>query len=1308
MGIFDFFRRAARQGSGPTGKPAETDAPVLALQFSEAGVSLQLKTPLVRADLASFQEALDAASARDSVLGAYLCQLVNEGYAELSNESITVPWARVYELMASTEHAGAVEWLDLPPPSPLRPLLSCAGTLSEEQFQLDVTGWTDASQEVAPDRIEGAIAYVRGMPQLLSRSSWAVLGAVQSFNKRPQEQRTQHEQELAWGRIRKLADEAGAMYLSPYLETTYVLTPETLRLPLRKEETPFGRVYTVEPTFESAPGGWLAAFDGYNSVQPHYEFTRGGGRVRVVISEPVRQVLSVIKREMPGRKVAGSRAQKFIHNPWAFLGEAAHEVLDEKNFEQDRAEVMPSAAVFNLVARYNEGRIESVDLSVTVHFPDGAARTDRQPFSSVDALQRFLAGLRDALEDEREWFAWNEFDLTLDAEASTQHELGTQLAHLWANQPAERLSLADIYALEEYSGRIEGIGAARPVYVPVLQGKKSDDEDNGWAPEDLTPMVMVTLQGHDGQVLIPLTKEWVAKFEEQVKQAEAASEPVVTNHELPTPVATQQARTLVDSFKSMLSADEHIKTDAAGTKRERKGQRETLLMKTNFHAVDYVEARKTSLALPEKAQAVLPASLRASIELKKHQLHGVAWFQHLVSKAPHECRGALLADDMGLGKTLQLLSVLGWYYEQNPNAAPSVIFAPKSLVDNWHNETDKFFTATFPKTLVLYGDELRARKQPLGLIDSQLQERGIIDLLRPGWVGDAKVILTTYEVLTSYEFSFAKQAFAFVICDEAQRIKNPGALVTMAVKKLKADFRVACTGTPVENSLADLWCLFDLVQPGLLGALEEFGKTYRRPIECQTDEQKQALERLQEVIAPQTLRRTKLDIAAELPKKLFAYKSLDSSSLAFKEQLTDNERLELPLSQHQLILYKAGLKKLQDASEERNGRKRAQMSFGALHLMKAVCAEPYCLPGKKFLVDAGGVEAHLENSPKMRWLLDQLRHIQVAGEKAIVFTELREAQAALYYFLKQTFGIKPFVINGDSQGRQSYIDKFSATDGFDVIILSTLAAGAGLNVTAANHVFHFTRAWNPAKEAQATDRAYRIGATKDVFVYCPTVVAPDFKTFEVRLDELLKRKAALAGVTLDDGGLQAMLNGTGADASFAELVGQGDGGEALPKRFLTIDDIDRLDGFGFEVFCCLLWGKRGFQTALTPKKGGDGGIDVVALQGGSGELLQCKSSINAEVGWDAIKEVTTGAARYQARYPGTRLRRLAVTNQRFTQGAAEHANANHVELVTRRQLEDFLGQHPITNLELDDALVQWRLFEQEAACPPRAGCTIEL
>lgn len=1281
MGLFDFFKRVVA---------AKADEPTLKSTWTDEGVRVEFAQDLPEATAEGLLAAIHEAGPEDSVFGAYLAQLVSEERCKLDSNGALIRWQDVYELQSSADHVGALQLLGLPPQGPLRPVLDSLGALSDQDFELDVAGWADGAQQVRLDRLDGAIATFGGRPQMLTAAAWATAAEVAAFRQRSKDERNQHHQELAWGRIRRLADRAVSLYANPYLETTFVLTPDSLRLPLSKEETPFGRVLTVSPTFEGAPDGWMTAFDGFNSVQPHYDLTRGSGRVRVVISEPVRKVLNVIKREMPGRRVAGSKAEKFIHNPFAFLGETAHEVLRESEFEADRAEAGAVAAVFNIVGRFDQGRISTVDLVVTEHYGDGGAKTDTKTFTLPEPLDEFLQTLKTALVQDRERFPWDEYDLTLDAESTAQLEQGLQLVHLWRTQPAERIDFDDIYELDGYSGRIEGIGAAKPIYVPVFQkDKKESVDDTGWLPSDLTPMVKVTLQGHQSQVLIPLTKEWVQEFDTQVKEAEDRGLAEVKNPSLPTAITTQQARTLAESFKSMVGAQERVKGEAERKTREKKGPRQTLLVKTNFHDVDYFEERRASLVLPVDWKTELPRCLRPGIELKKHQMYGVAWFQNLVSKAPTECRGALLADDMGLGKTLQLLSVLAWYYEANSNAAPSIIFAPKSLLENWANESKKFFTPSFPEMMVLYGDGLKTRKQPLSLIDSQLQDKGIVELLKPSWAGTAKIIVTTYEVLTSYEFSLAKQPFAFVVCDEAQRIKTPGTLVTLAAKKLKADFRIACTGTPVENSLADLWCLFDLVQPGLLGALEEFGKTYRRPIECETEEQKQALVRLQSAIAPQTLRRTKASIAAELPTKYFALKKAGQSLLEFKPFLGEEERLEIALTEHQRILYKGGLKKLQDASKESNGRKRAQLSFGALHLMKAVCAEPYCLPGTKFLVDRSGRDVHLSNSPKLRWMLERLAEVREAQEKAIVFTELREAQAALYYFLKEIFGIRPFIINGDSQGRQGYIDRFSAKPGFDVIILSTLAAGAGLNVTAANHVFHFTRAWNPSKESQATDRAFRIGQERDVFVYCPTVVTDDFSTFEVRLDQLLKRKAGLADVTLDDGGLTAMLNGTGKDATFTDLVGEGGGGEALPKRYLTMDDVDRMDGDAFEVFCCLLWTKQGFQANVTPKRGGDGGIDVVALKGREGELLQCKSSKSAEVGWDAIKEVTAGAARYQARYPGTRFRRFAVTNQSFTTGAIEQAEANRVELVTRARLEEFLGTRQVTNYEFDQALQEW-------------------
>jgi HJR/Mrr/RecB family endonuclease len=1277
MGLFDFLkgRKGAARGNQ-----------ALAQQWTPAGVELKFAKRLEAPDLDSFLGLVDRSSAEETILAAFVGQLISEERCSLESDRVVLPWAELYRMISDREQSASVSILRPPSTGELRPILACVDTLADQGFDVTVDGWAQGNKEISLESLVGPIAVHEGREELLPEAAWRAIAEVARFSARPLADRNQHHNELGWGAIRAFADDAGAVYRTPYLETTFVLTPKTLRMPLKRDDTPFGRVLTVEPTFDGAPDGWLRAFDKHYAVQPHYDVTPpGGGHVRVVISEPVRRVLEVVKREMPARRVAGSKAERFVHNPWSFLGDAAVEVLREEDFAADKAGAGALATVFSVVARTRDGHLDSVDLVVTEHFHGGAARTNTRPFKSPVELEAFCNELERALGDERAVLPWEEHDLTLDGDSTVQLEYTRQVLHLWRAQPAERISLEDVYELVGYSDRIEGIGEAKPIYVPLLQKPPTNEEgDSGWLPSDLTPMVKITLAGHEGQVVIPLGQQWVDEFEKQVATAEASGAAEVRNSSLPTAVATAEARTLVNGFRSMLDAQAKVKRDEGAKPQEPRPPKQTLLVKLNFAGVDYLEERRANLALPEDAQAVLPTALRPSIKLKKHQLNGVAWFQHLVVHAPRDCRGALLADDMGLGKTLQLLTVLAWFYEVNKHAPPSLILAPKSLLENWEAETRKFFSDSFPEVLVLYGDALAQRKQPFGLIAQELHDRGVTELLRPGWAGPSKLIITSYEVLTRYEFSLARQPLAFLICDEAQRIKTPGTQATIAAKALKADFRIACTGTPVENTLADLWCLFDLVQPGLLGGLEEFGKTYRRPIECETEEQKGALQRLQDVIAPQTLRRTKLDIAGDLKKKFFAYGAVTGGAMQFKEALTRAERLEVSISDHQNLLYLGGLKKLHDAAKESDGRKRAQLSFGALHLMKAVCAEPYCLPGMKFLPDKGGVGPHLRNSPKLAWLLSHLREVQRAGEKAIVFTELREVQAALFYFLRESFSLKPSIINGDSQNRQSYIDRFSDSSGFNVIILSTLAAGAGLNVTAANHVFHFTRAWNPAKENQATDRAYRIGQEKDVYVYCPLLVSPQFVTFDVRLDELLRRKAGLADATIGGSGMESMLNGTGRDVSFVDLVGEGAEGVEAERRLMTMDDVDRLDGFRFEVLCKLLWSKQGYLAELTPKRGGDGGIDVVALRGSEGQLLQCKSSVGREVGWDAVKEVTAGAARYQARFTNTLFQRLVVTNQRFTRGARSQAEENRVVVVERPELEVLLGRHPVYLAELDD------------------------
>ncbi|SAL86470.1 helicase SNF2 [Caballeronia arvi] len=1280
MAFLDIFKRKSK---------SEDIGPDLRPEWTGEGISFRVAPALSEATVEAFQSRVYDVAADEFVIAHHLLQMVEAGRARLNVDSVVIAWTDHYRLANSPDHDTLFANIGLPEEAAFQPVIDCHGTLSDTDFDPFVSEWERAGRVVRSSAQAGAIFVVDGQASLLPERAWALVEALNVFRHRPDTQRSQHDNELGWGTIRTLADAASALYASQYLATTHVVTPDKLRLLIDKDDTPFGRVQTVTPTFDGAPEGWIRAFDRLSKVQPHYDFTSGTqGRVRVVLSEPVRKVLGAIKRAMPGRRVAGVEAERLLHNPWAVLGDSAGEVIDEDDFVREKASLGALSTVFSVQSRMSDGRIESVELVVTEHFADGAARTSASVFESSLELAEFAASLEDALKLEREQFPWNEFDLTIDAEATQQFELAQHLLVLWRNQSDGRIDFEDIYLLDGYSERITGIGVAKPVYVPAMQSASQREDSDGWLPSELTPMISVTLAGQDGSVMIPLTTDWVKDFEEKVSLAQSEGRAEVTDAALPTAIETKQARQLVDSLTAMIDAGNKVKVEQGDTDRQTRKNKESLLVKTNFNEIDYQEQRRSLLSLPLDRVAVLPGTLRPGIELKKHQLHGVTWFQNLVSHSPADCRGALLADDMGLGKTLQLLTLLGWFYEAHPDGKPSLVVAPKSLLQNWSNEIERFFNPSYPPHLVLHGEALRHRKQPVALIDEQLQTRGITDLLRPDWIGVNKIVITTYEALTGYEFTFARQEFAFVICDEAQRIKTPGTRVTLAAKKLKANFRICCTGTPVENSLADLWCLFDFVQPGLLGALETFGKMYRRPIECQTHEQRAALDELQALIAPQTLRRTKEEIASELTRKHFVLQALNDAASTLSAAPLENERLEIRLSDHQHALYKNGLQKLQDAAAERDARRRATLSFGALHHMKAVCAEPYCLPGNKFVPDKRGLEAHLDNSPKMQWLLNELGRVERCAEKAIVFTELREVQTALSYFIHERFRIKPFVVNGDTQGRQGIIDRFSASRGFNVIILSTLAAGAGLNVTAANHVFHFTRAWNAAKENQATDRAYRIGQQKDVFVYCPTVVA-DFPTFELRLDQMLKRKGKLAGTTMSGSSMEQMLNGSPDDIKVSDLLRDVSDGEASHRRPqpVTLDDVVRLDGSAFEYFCRLLWEKQGYVASVTKKSGGDGGIDIVALRGNEGELLQCKSSLSAGIGWDAIKEVSAGAAGYQNAYKNTTFRRVCVTNQRFNTGAHEQARMNRVRLVEREQIEGLLAKHPVYADELDDQII---------------------
>ncbi|MGH7488986.1 MAG: helicase-related protein, partial [bacterium] len=277
------------------------------------------------------------------------------------------------------------------------------------------------------------------------------------------------------------------------------------------------------------------------------------------------------------------------------------------------------------------------------------------------------------------------------------------------------------------------------------------------------------------------------------------------------------------------------------------------------------------------------------------------------------------------------------------------------------------------------------------------------------------------------------------------------------------------------------------------------------------------------------------------------------------------------------------------------------------------------------------LEDYRGRAPKLDWLLRTLEDIQNRQEKVIIFCEFRNIQRMLQYYIGQKFGYVPDIINGEttatashSASRQKRIKAFQGKVGFGAIILSPFAVGFGVNVQGANHVIHYTRTWNPAKEDQATDRAYRIGQTREVFVYCPVVYADDFATFDVKLDELLEGKRNLA---------RDMLNGSGdirpGEFDLDEVTPTG---ETLFSEQITLDHALQMRWDYFECLIAAMWQKRGYKRVYrTPQS--DEGVDVVALAGARGELVQCKTSgtSDAELSWDAVKDVVTGEAAYRLR-----------------------------------------------------------------------------
>ncbi len=461
----------------------------------------------------------------------------------------------------------------------------------------------------------------------------------------------------------------------------------------------------------------------------------------------------------------------------------------------------------------------------------------------------------------------------------------------------------------------------------------------------------------------------------------------------------------------------------------------------------------------------LPTPAGFAGSLRPYQERGVSWLVFLGQLG----LGACLADDMGLGKTAQLIATL----LADPQTGPTLVVAPVTLLGNWSRELTRF-APQLPQKLHHGPNRFRGTAAALA---RELKA-----------IGPGAVLLTTYGVLSRDLALLSRLRLARVVFDEAQQLKNPYTAQAKAAARLRAGRRIALTGTPVENRLSELWSLMQLLNPGLLGSLGSFREHFVVPIERDGDPE--AAQRLRRLAGPFLLRRLKSDpaILPDLPDKI-------------------EQSEPCPLTAEQATLYQAVVEELLVAAENLEGIDRRGAVLAGLTRLKQICNHP-----AHFLADDSALP---QRSGKLRRCEELLDRILEAGEKALIFTQFRAWGERLQPYLQRLYGREVLWLHGgvNRQQRDAMVERFAAAAGPPLFLLSLKAGGTGLTLTAATHVIHYDRWWNPAVEDQATDRAHRIGQRQQVHVHKLTCSG----TIEERIDAMIQRKRTLAEQVVGSG-----------------------------------------------------------------------------------------------------------------------------------------------------------------------------------------------
>ena len=629
-----------------------------------------------------------------------------------------------------------------------------------------------------------------------------------------------------------------------------------------------------------------------------------------------------------------------------------------------------------------------------------------------------------------------------------------------------------------------------------------------------------------------------------------------------------------------------------------------------------------------------------------HQIEGLAWLQAAYrAGAP----GLLLADDMGLGKTYQVLVFLKWLRAQNGGThgglgGPILIVAPKTLLGNWCEEIQIHLGhGALGPELHAYERGLKAIKLHSGGGNDTTLHRQTLDVAA---IEAIDLVLTTYETLRDYHLSFGKVRFEVIVYDEAQKLKNPTSLMNRGAKAQQGGFTLLMTGTPIENTVLDLWTLLDIAWPGFLGlSAREFINRYRGDKPERREELKKRL------IEPNTLADQDSPVPAIMLRR-FKQEIL----VGLPERRVEATQDAMPPVQQ--AAYDAVLTTI---------RQNPKSALEGLQQLRSISLHPHLGQSPECPEDDGPYIAASARFTRLFVILDQ---IHARREKALIFVELREAQGALYDLIRRRYKLTaplPETINGATaaQVRDRIRREFQQRSGFDVLILGPKAAGFGLTLTAANHVIHLNRWWNPAVEDQCSDRVYRIGATKPVTIYLPQAIHPQLgeRSFDSLLHGLLEEKRRLSTEIV----VPVQFNDQDFHALFEKSLGEG----VLNTE--TLAHVDGMDWRSFELWVADEVNRAGYNVEVT-KGRRDGGADVIGnpKQGGRPIFIQCKHSGKGSTGQvdeGAVNDLLRARETRKQSHPSPFL--AAVTNARFSFAAENLAREYGVQLFDWTKLQTF-------------------------------------